>query len=345
MPKKLSGSKDYPPLLLLKDVSSKIPKVWQMIDLARPLGLKNAKCSSRIFAPVETATAACIACQAGKAKGGRVDIPYPSLVLALAQWRKDKEVFVLDPDLARILYEQDDTSIPAAAVDYLPYPCFYVETAGLDAYLPGVHGFFFYIGWDTQTRKELMSFIFAGKEGKIYPFDIPLDSPDLSECFDRMNRRKLLSKNAEIQARGRQELEQRDSVMLLLRCSLQVVLYLCACNAEIVPDPEQESVMKRSNGSEIKDRYVEIRKWDVGFVTGPALQAQKRRPQSEESHARDGSHAPKRPHVRRGHWHHFWTGAKSDAENRRLVLKWLPPIFVGSVDDDLPVVVHPVKEA
>lgn len=103
--------------------------------------------------------------------------------------------------------------------------------------------------------------------------------------------------------------------------------------------------MKRSNGSEIKDRYVEIRKWDVGFVTGPALQAQKRRLQSEESPTRDGSHAPKRPHVRCGHWHHFWTGAKSDAENRRLVLKWLPPIFVGSVDDDLPVVVHPVKEA
>ena len=54
-----------------------------------------------------------------------------------------------------------------------------------------------------------------------------------------------------------------------------------------------------------------------------------------------GSHAPKAPHVRRAHWHHYWTGARVSAE-RCLVLKWMPPVFVGGASADI-VTIHPVK--
>lgn len=54
-----------------------------------------------------------------------------------------------------------------------------------------------------------------------------------------------------------------------------------------------------------------------------------------------GSHAPKAPHVRRAHWHHYWTGARESAE-RCLVLKWIPPVFVGGASADI-VTIHPVK--
>ena len=36
----------------------------------------------------------------------------------------------------------------------------------------------------------------------------------------------------------------------------------------------------------------------------------------------------KSPHLRRAHWHHFWTG-KCDAENRKLSFKLLFLIFIG----------------
>ena len=54
-----------------------------------------------------------------------------------------------------------------------------------------------------------------------------------------------------------------------------------------------------------------------------------------------GSHAPKAPHVRHAHWHHYWTGARESAE-RCLVLKWIPPVFVGGASADI-VTIHPVK--
>ena len=111
--------KIYPPLAILKEITRVMPKVWQIIDVSRPIGVQNSGCPDRCFAPIETATAASIFCQesaAGK-KGADIDIPQPRLTLALAQWRKDKEVFVVDPDFAAVLYAQDDMDIPAAAFD------------------------------------------------------------------------------------------------------------------------------------------------------------------------------------------------------------------------------------
>lgn len=36
-----------------------------------------------------------------------------------------------------------------------------------------------------------------------------------------------------------------------------------------------------------------------------------------------------RPHIRRAHWHNYWTGSKN-AGNRKLKLVWLHPIFIHS---------------
>ena len=34
------------------------------------------------------------------------------------------------------------------------------------------------------------------------------------------------------------------------------------------------------------------------------------------------------------HWHHYWTGSRSD-NSRKLILKWTAPTFVGSADDTI----------
>lgn len=50
----------------------------------------------------------------------------------------------------------------------------------------------------------------------------------------------------------------------------------------------------------------------------------------------------KTPHVRRAHWHHFWIGSEK-AGNRKLVIRWLPPIAIGSRVQDLSPVVHDIR--
>ena len=51
----------------------------------------------------------------------------------------------------------------------------------------------------------------------------------------------------------------------------------------------------------------------------------------------------KRPHSRRGHWHHYWAGPQDD---RRLILKWTAPTYIHA--DDMPpdgeTVIYPVRK-
>ena len=58
----------------------------------------------------------------------------------------------------------------------------------------------------------------------------------------------------------------------------------------------------------------------------------------EQQHRTGESFSP-RPHMRRAHYHHFWTGPH-DGE-RKLIVRWLPPIPVNWKDDtELPTVIH-----
>jgi hypothetical protein len=62
-----------------------------------------------------------------------------------------------------------------------------------------------------------------------------------------------------------------------------------------------------------------------------------------ESEDRGGTHASPRPHVRRAHWHTYWTGPRKDPQKRKPVLKWLSPILVNVEDGaDMPVTIRKV---
>jgi hypothetical protein len=87
--------------------------------------------------------------------------------------------------------------------------------------------------------------------------------------------------------------------------------------------------------------------WEVAYRTGAAI----RRAQEEAIRyvPKGGSHAPPRPHTRRAHWHHYWTGPKAKPGNaqpteRKLILKWIPQLSIN-VDDEHAIIptIHEVK--
>ena len=76
--------------------------------------------------------------------------------------------------------------------------------------------------------------------------------------------------------------------------------------------------------------------WEVSYRIGAEIAMAKSGNYSSEG----GAGHTVRPHIRRAHWHRFWTGSRSEPENRKLVVHWLPPMVVASdtVEDIIPTV-------
>ena len=108
----------------------------------------------------------------------------------------------------------------------------------------------------------------------------------------------------------------------------------------------QQNITKRSDSykNKPKDTYGEIRKWDVGYRIGKIIRNSKSDQQAEPTERNNSKSSMKRPHTRRGHFHHFWVGSKSDG-SRKLVLKWVAPMFINmQYDDELPAIITDIDK-
>lgn len=254
------------------------------------------------------------------------------IISVLAPWRESKEIFVLDPDVEKILSEQNDAKIDSEILLKLPYDSFYIKTNFLDAE-EGVDGFFVSLDYDKKGNE--IRFTYVCDDLSYFEIPLILEYETIQQALDALY--KDLDNDEWVDDEWNQKLCD------LLNCSLQFVLYILSVNAEIEENEVQKKVYKPSNGSAkvVKDKYSEIRKWDVGYRIGAIIRDNKARIEQEREYkTHPGSHASKRPHMRRGHWHSFWTGPKKG--NRKLVLHWIPPTFIGT-KGNIPVVYHDVK--
>jgi len=121
---------------------------------------------------------------------------------------------------------------------------------------------------------------------------------------------------------------------------LSLLLYLCADDADYVrPEPPRAKRTKTGWRMFPADKWTV---WDVGVRLGAALRrAYQEREIEDRAAAAHGERSRPRPHIRRAHWHGYWTGPRDG--DRRLIVRWLPPIPVAMRDlDDLPATIRRV---
>ena len=97
------------------------------------------------------------------------------------------------------------------------------------------------------------------------------------------------------------------------------VAYICSLNADIAESYVPQRNLRRNNA-----KRRSMAEWhEVGYRIGSELRAYRR----AESESREHQGGTVRPHMRRAHWHHYWTGPRRG--DRKLILKWLAPTMVG----------------
>lgn len=225
-----------------------------------------------------------------------------------------------DKTLEQVLINQADEElkVPIDALSNLPHYCSYIKVNTIEDY----DGFFVHFESDTNTKQLELRFLILLNDGDVIPVVLELNEGyTIAECMQKT----FITAKKNVPWVSANELKDSQTYALDI-CSklLQLVLYICSSNKDIVEDPIQKNIAKQPSAFQfIKDKYREIQKWNLGEKSGILIrenykehikqeQKEKKNAATKQNNSSRGSKAgiPKRPHYRKAHWHHYWLKAK-----------------------------------
>jgi hypothetical protein len=233
-------------------------------------------------------------------------------IACLAAWRLAQPVYRFDPALEDSLRETELAGrIPADTLLRLPHRGVWIDMHRRIPNGLSMSGFMAAVFGRTGEAPMLVALAAIGPDAASPSF------PGVIVSLDRNVEDVVAATSA-----NAPELAEAFPHMLA------ALLYLSSDEPDI--DGEARLVRRRSAAA---NHPTIIR---VGWRIGAALRLA-RSARSESAGA--GAGASPAPHIRRAHWHTYWTGAHGSPERRR-ALKWLPPIpvNVASPDDIVPTV-------
>lgn len=247
-------------------------------------------------------------------------------------WLKDaKTIYEFDKTLFETLSDQTDLSVASDTLKRLPFKCAYIC---MPVKLTGpqdtpMDGFF------ALKKEDVIKCLFVSTDTLAFgQLDIHLSARTFEEN-EKISIGEARRYGAEF-VRSPNSATTRASKLVV-----QLLLYLCAANADVQERRPSTTTAKKT--SKTTDKRP-VRHWDVGVRVGATIKhnrsyaAKTQRKGSEHK-----QHARPRPHLRRGHWAHFWTG-KRDSADRERILKWIEPVYINAdTPDDLPTTIHKVK--
>lgn len=242
--------------------------------------------------------------------------------ITVIPWRYSRSVYRFDPDLYRELVATPFSGeIPEEVLLRLPEWSIFVEMQG-----ESVSGFFSSLEYVSPGKAELR-FVFCTEE-RLMPFYIALSAGTIEKSFEDCLREyeAVAGESDKVKAEYTEVLGEDLS---LVKKALSLVLYVCSDEAEIRDReaPDWEPAFPRAKVTKGEERLFPAdrnRVVDVGCELGAML-----REGATKSEPSAPTGRTVRPHMRRGHWHGFWTGPrKENRDQQKFVLKWLPPLFV-----------------
>ncbi len=266
-----------------------------------------------------------------------------NLIEALSGWRPSKQIYRFDPEFWNLLTENTDFGlrIPVEILYRIPYKTVWIEP---------LNAFVYFDAGYTENSVELKVLKFFDKTNCLQLIMKLVPGRTVLECLQITVRETMKYSNPDpaqkkLLEEGLEEApEALCAVNKPLLDALQALLYICAENSDIKENPKQKTIYKKP-ADKPKDQFREIRMWDAGSI----IIRNMKKASAQHDLVSDLPSAPKqsssgwvvRPHMRRAHWHHYWTG-KRDGK-RTLILKWVAPSFVNADSGESPATINKVN--
>ncbi len=261
---------------------------------------------------------------------------------ALAAWRPTQGIYRIDPDMLDALWTTPVRGeLPIEVLHLMPEWCVYVEI-GREVDGRRLEGFFAHLEHDVNDgRAELRFVLDFDQPDPLVPVALhlvgTLDAAVAAMLVEVRRSAAAFWVDVPTAAIG--------AIVELVEPLVSVVLYLCSQAADVRDAKGTGRAPARPVRTKVKGGARtfppgQATTWEVGYRIGAALRAARawKSGEGEEQGERRGPVG----HVRRAHWHTYWTGPK--AAPQKPVLKWLPPIPVNVENlDDLIPTVRPVK--
>lgn len=320
--------KECRPLDITNYVAEKYPNCWEMLEQLRNCDEEYDR--KRCYVPI----GACLAIS-GK-NGNNVQSVYDAqLMAAAAAWRIHKQIYRFTPEMQDMLMKQNggnDMVVPVQALDNIPYQCIYIKLNSDN----GTDGFFVHFESDVNTGGLELRLLLVSDNNICQPLILHLNENEtIKNCVEKMldeSKRNGMNFEEAVKTLGIGQEGYIQEYASMVEPYLQLVLYICAENKEVSENPEQKQITRIPRKKEyIRDKYREVQMWDCGInITETIRMFGRTMPHTATLNkvAQQGiGGTSKRPHSRRGHWHHYWTG-QIGTQDRKLVLKWVAPTFI-----------------
>lgn len=259
-------------------------------------------------------------------------------------WRRSRIVYAVDEDMAELLFAQaedmaDAETVPVELLLHLPYPCIYVKARHPD--FSGMDGFFAWVDYDVNHHStELrVQWLTVDMQHTIPQVLHLAPGWTIGECVDDTFGRIRDNSGLDLS-----KVPGMDMLTHILVGAVQILLYIVSDGADIAAAPDHKHVRKAPPKPNDVGKASTVDLQYVGVRMGAAIRGARARAEADEADATGSTPGgKKRPHARRGHWHHYWAGPQDD---RRLVLKWTAPTYIHA--DDMPpdgeTVIYPVRK-
>ena len=291
----------------------------------------------------------------------RNEPPAMAGMISLANWEENhRTIYSIDPDMCNELTRSGlpDESIPADILRRLPhespmfvldepvlinhetYECLYGQFIVLPMYLKDDRA-----SLANLETCNILRFVWFG-----HNVDNPNDYSVLTQtvCLDE-GKLDLNKELKEVMADldfpedvdeylpefvlARRVSNWASTTEALFPIATMLALYACSDEPDFV-DIEPPTVLRKRTSFKGEDLSIK----HLGIRVGAALRSHR----SASSSSNGPSSSTVTPHVRRAHWHRFWTGPLSG--ERRLVLRWLPPIPVNVDKGYIAATIRPMKK-
>ncbi len=239
------------------------------------------------------------------------------------EWEKYKQIYKFNPELYKLLTEETDSDSVMADIflSKLPFPCFYVDNPIDDGEGKEFVGFYVMTRLGIDDVPELFIEFAQTDPERSYRFcAIPLIKGS-NKTID-----ELLTRQYTLAGVDPKDIPQKEVFNEMCKKAINCVAYLCTDKVDVIKT-RREVKAKSPKSSKKKPKTVKVGL--VGDKIAKVIKESRVRYVYESEGKPHEKGSPKAAHIRRAHYHSFWTGKRSEPEKRELIVKLISPIFVN----------------